>query len=132
MNRAMRRRRNVGPSTALLEAREAGWLAIHFLQDRDAPFPAEMLLAETKPALLVICDADGHSTGPDGWVCAYKALRWAPSAFPTAVNRPAEWYGLLIQEILEQRQIVLIETAPPWLNAWYRAVGDTPLPLEVV
>jgi hypothetical protein len=115
----------------LVRAVKAKQIILHRHRERCAAVP-DGLLDATLPAVLVIEDGDEDATGPAGWACADAVRAWLPTGLPFANVIVREVYAAIVEEAIEHRGFLVIETTPLYLNAWRRWMGGRPEQLELV
>lgn len=82
-------------------------------------------LTSSQPAIVLVGDDDGLETGPAGWSCIERAIRWPASVVIHAAGAEAEHYELALAAAQICRRLLFIEcgsrSAPGWIEAVRRA-----------
>lgn len=124
---------NVARAISIMEAAGEGYrvplfravmhdqLAIsHIWPDQAAP--VSRLDRTGRPALLLISDDDDITRrGPDGWVGAVRALRWANAVIVHAAAGLAHHYDIAVEGTLAHRRMVVVETSSALAQSWVDA-----------
>lgn len=97
---------------------------------RHAVAPMGILKRAPLPALVLLGDDDYASTGPAGWACFPRLLRWARGALIHASGGDVHTYRMAIGMALEAKRFLLIEAdtahADEWEAAFLEAVPVVP------
>ena len=76
-----------------------------------------------KPALVVIGDDDGISSGPAGWSVAPRLLRWARQVVVHGSGAVVAEYDAMVTAAEMTGRLLLIETSSRCLPAWVEAAN---------
>lgn len=80
-----------------------------------------MALAARRPTLVLIGDDDDEPTGPDGWPCAQRLLKWARVIVLHATGAERWHYETTVNTAEARGKVLMIETNSAQLPAWMAA-----------
>ena len=89
---------------------------------RDTLITSGMLNRAKTPTLVTIGDDDYQSTGPEGWACANRVLRWARWYCIHAAGAEVGQYSAIALATVLHRRAVLVETSAGSLDSWRSAL----------
>jgi hypothetical protein len=111
-----------GHTAELLRAARRGEIAFVQPQDRAALVSMSALKRAPRPVLVVVGDDDYQSTGPAGWVCAARLLRWSRwTCIHASGAEVAEYRAIAAATVLHWRAL-LIETSSAQAENWAAAL----------
>ena len=105
-----------------IRAALAGHLAV-VAPMRDGAISAGRLKRISAPVAVILGDDDGLGTGPDGWACAERVLRWAHHIVVHAAAGKVEDYAGLVEAARITGRLVLIECGTANVGEWNRAAA---------
>jgi hypothetical protein len=106
----------------LLEAAAAKRLAYTALGSRLARPNLHALNKAAGPALVLLGDDDGDTTGPAGWVALPQLTTWARYAVIHGTGGDRPTYQLAISMAQEVGRLLLVETSSDAVEPWTRAL----------
>jgi hypothetical protein len=71
-----------------------------------------------KPVIVMICDDGPIWTGPQGWECATRALRWAGGAMLHGSGGEVDHYRFALVGAERCRRFVIVDTSSAHLPEW--------------
>ena len=98
---------------------------IAFVQpvDRAALVSMSALKRAPRPVLVVVGDDDYHSTGPGGWACATRLLRWSQWTCIHASGAEVGQYRAIVAATVLHGRALLIETSSAQAENWAAALS---------
>lgn len=97
---------------------------------RDQAFPSRLLTGE-RPTLVTIGDDDFRASGPAGWSCTRRAMKWPAATIIYAGAGQAEIYAHAVEVARQTGRLLLIETTAEHVLGWYELVPHS-MPTLVV
>jgi hypothetical protein len=88
---------------------------------RDTPLPRQLLRGSQRPLCVIVGDDDYCSTGPSGWACTPRLLRWCASAIVHATGADVASYQTAVVATVGCARLALIETDNAHGETWARA-----------
>ncbi len=113
----------VGHLIPVLSAVRDGRIAVEFLTSRDKAAPMGRLKRYTCPVLVVIGDDDYRNTGPGGWVCTQRVIRWARGVMIHGAGGTVATYETAVSGAEHFGRFVLVETGSEHIAQWVAAAG---------
>lgn len=107
----------------LLEAAAARQLAYTALGSRLARPNLHALNKAAGPALIVVGDDDGDTTGPTGWLALPQLATWARGAVVHGTGGDRPTYQLAISMAQEVGRLLLVETSSDAVEPWALALA---------
>ena len=112
-----------GHLVPILSAVRDGRIAVEFLTSRDKAAPMGRLKRYSCPVLAVIGDDDHHNSGPAGWVCAQRVIRWARGVMIHGAVGTVASYKIAVSGAEHFGRFVLVETGSEHTTQWVAAAG---------
>ncbi len=114
----------------LLAAAQDGTIGLSCLVPGMAA-PLGLMNKSGKASVVYIADdrGGGHDPGPAGWPGLNALARWSRQSILNTMRDRVGSYVPAVDIVLEQKRLVLVETAPARLAAWERvlSVGTAPI-----
>jgi hypothetical protein len=107
----------------LLRFVRRGAIALVQPVDRAALVSMSMLKRAPRPVLVVIGDDDYASTGPEGWACAKRLLRWCRWVCIHASGAEVAQYRAIATATMLHCRGLLIETSSAQAENWAAALS---------
>ena len=102
----------------LMQAAGVGRIVLTALVDRLQRPNLYALNKEKRPALILVGDDEGRTTGPLGWIASTQLMQWARGALVHATGADQQSYMLAVTMAEQFGRMLLIETASNAAEAW--------------
>lgn len=106
------------PQAEIVRALAAGRCILACVTRSAAEIDLRALEQRRMPVVILFVDDDGRSSGPAGFPCARKALRWARAHFIHGTGAEPGQYDLAVQLAERHGSCALIETSSVAATEW--------------
>jgi len=112
----------------LFQAAAVGRIAMTALTNRLSRPNINALRKSKRPALILVGDDEGSTTGPLGWVASTQLVQWARGAIVHGTGADPQNYAMAVAMAEMLGRVVLVETTSDAAEAWWGAFERAGVP----